>query len=82
MQNDEVGVAALLLSDCYVVPDGVVIFEQAFQALTKAAFAGGHVPDASEAGNYFCHCPIVRQLRVVLRFFFLMQPEAAVCAQL
>src|SRR5690606_38275962 len=46
---------ALLSPHGDVVPDGVVIFEQAFQTPTEPPLALGHVTDGAEIGDYRCH---------------------------
>lgn len=54
VQDDVVGVAALAAQGD-VVPDGVVVLEQAFQALAQAPFAGRHAANGAEAGDHRGH---------------------------
>ena len=54
VQDDVVGVAALAAQGD-VVPDGVVILEQAFQALAQTPFAGRHAANGAEAWNHRGH---------------------------
>jgi hypothetical protein len=54
VQDDVVGVAALA-AQRNVIPDGVVVLEQAFQALAQTPFARRHAANGAEAGNHRGH---------------------------